>query len=108
MIATNIFVRTVCVENFVNNFFGNLKFFEKVHISRDNREKAILGPRFDPFHKGGPAERLWVSFRNTWSHTHELPINEILGSHHFLTRSRVLELERAPPFILRKTAHQAV
>ena len=38
MIATKIVMRTIFVENFMQNIFCNMKFFSKMHISRENEE----------------------------------------------------------------------
>ena len=46
MIATEIFMRTNFVENFMPNIFCDMTFSSKVHISRENREKLILSSHF--------------------------------------------------------------
>ena len=40
MIAAKIFMGIIFVENLVRSIFGDLTFFSKSHISRDNREKV--------------------------------------------------------------------
>ena len=72
-IATKILMETIFVENFMQNIFGNLTFFSKVHIPRGNWEKVILGSRFHSFHQGGSSWGPWVLFGNTWGHAEELP-----------------------------------
>ena len=54
--------------------FGNLKFFSKVHISRENQEEVIWGSRFDPLHEGGLGWGPWVAFGNTWGHAQDLSL----------------------------------
>ena len=81
MIATKIFVRTIFVENFTQNIFGHLKFFSKVHISRENREKVIQGPRFDPSTK-----------QDCLEFCSRASINKILGNNHSLTRSLYISI----------------
>ena len=54
IITTKIFMRTILVENFMQHTLGNMTFFSKVHISRENRERVILDSPFDPLcSKGG-------------------------------------------------------
>ena len=54
------FMSTTFVENFMQNIFGDLTFFSKVHISRENRKKVMSGSHFDPFHKREPSWEQWV------------------------------------------------
>ena len=49
MIVTEIFIRTIFIDNFLQNIFTNLEFFSKSHTTRENREKVILGPYLTPF-----------------------------------------------------------
>ena len=72
-IATKIFIRTIFVENFMLNIFANLKFFQKMLISRENRGKVISDSRFDPATKGNRAEDRGFFSGNTWGHAQELP-----------------------------------
>ena len=73
MIATKLFIRIFFVKNFMQNIFGNLIFFSKVHISRENREKVISGQPFYLVHEGEPSWGRWVLFGNIWGHASELP-----------------------------------
>ena len=52
MVVTKIFMGINFVENFMPIIFGNLKFFSKVHILRENWEKVISGSRFEPSTEG--------------------------------------------------------
>ena len=85
MIATKIFMRTIFVENFMQNIFGNLRIFSKVHISRENREKAILGSHFDLLHKEGPSWGPWVCFWLQLGSCLRTSTNKILSNNQFLT-----------------------
>ena len=73
MVATEILMSTIFTENFTQNIFDDLKFFSNVHISRENRDKVILGTRFGPRHEGGQGWGPWVPFDDTRGHSEELP-----------------------------------
>ena len=62
MIATNISVRIIFVQNVTRNIFSNLIFFAKAYVSRENREEAILASRFDPLHSGDCAGVMPTNF----------------------------------------------
>ena len=72
-VATKIFMGAIFVENFMSNIFCNMKFFSKVHISRVNREKVIMGSLFDPLLEGKLSRGWWFFFGDTWGHAQELP-----------------------------------
>ena len=56
MFVTKIFMKTILVENFMQNIFCNLTFFSKVHISRENRENLLRVQVLTPFTKEDRAE----------------------------------------------------
>ena len=68
MIGTEVFIETILLENFTQNTFGDVKFFSKVHISRENPEKMVLGARFDSPPKRGNELGAVGSCGNTLGH----------------------------------------
>ena len=68
MIATKIFVKTIFVENLMQNIFGDLMFSPKMHISREKRENVISGSRFDSFYKRDRVGGRGLLFSNTLGH----------------------------------------
>ena len=59
-------MRTIFVENFTQNIFGNLKFFAKVHILRENWEKAISSSQKSSPYPNRPLPVLMKQCRKTY------------------------------------------